>query len=197
MSRDLQDALDQLDQIRSQIARSAHFRGYGVVTVAASGLLAWIAAGLQALLIADPENDFADFLLLWSGTAVLAVALVAFEMIRRARRHHAGLAAQLVRTTFLQIFPAGVAGALLTLVLLPASPAVRSLIPGLWQILFSLGLFASIRAMPRGAYAAAAWYLGAGLLSLGARITPWTMGIAFGVGQFLLAAAFLPGGDES
>jgi len=196
MSRDLQEALDQLDRIHSQIAQSAEFKGYGLATVAASGVVAWAAAGLQALLIPDPESQFTYFVLLWTGAALLSVFIVGIEMIRRARRLHAGLAPKLVLAALGHIAPAGAAGALLTLVLQPASPEVRGLIPGLWQILFSLGLFASIRFLPRGAYAAAVWYLGAGLIALGTTLSPWTMGIPFGVGQFLLAAAFRQAGEK-
>jgi hypothetical protein len=197
MTRDLQDALDGISHIRSQIAHSGDFKGYGFGTVAASGLVAWIAAGLQALLIADPIRQFPDFVLLWSVAALLAVFPVGIEMVWRARRHHAGLAPSLLRAALSQILPAGAAGALLTIVLMSGAPEVRSLIPGLWQILFSLGLFASHRFLPRGAYAAAVWYLGAGLIDLGMPLTPWTMGIAFGAGQFLLAVAFWLQGGRS
>ena len=193
MGRDLQDALEGIEQIRSQIARSTEFKGYGWATVASSGLLAWIAAGLQDALIPDPIGRFADFLLLWSATASLSVCLVGIEMAWRARRHHVTLAPDLVRTALGQFLPAGMAGALLTFVLMPAAPEIRGLIPGLWQILFSLGLFASIRYLPIGAYGAAVWYLGAGLVNLGAPLSPWTMGIPFGIGQLLLAAALWRG----
>lgn len=196
MSRELRDALDGISQIRGQIAQSADFKGYGGATVAASGLVAWIAAWLQARLIADPLGQFSDFVLLWSAAALVAVCPVGIEMVRRARRHHAGLAPSLLRASLMQIMPAGVAGALLTVVLMRGAPEVRMLIPGLWQILFSLGLFASHRFLPRGAYAVAVWYLGTGLIDLTVPLSPWTMGIPFGVGQLLLAAAFRLFGDK-
>ena len=190
MSRELRDALDGISQIRGQIAQSADFKGYGGATVAVSGLVAWIVAWLQTRLIADPLGQFSDFVLLWSAAALVAVCPVGIEMVWRARRHHAGLAPSLLRASLMQILPAGIAGALLTVVLMRGSPEVRALIPGLWQILFSLGLFASHRFLPRGAYAVAVWYLGAGLFDLTAPFSPWIMGIPFGVGQLLLAAAF-------
>ncbi len=201
MSRELREALEGISQIRSQIARSSEFKGYGAATVAASGVVAWVAAGLQALLVPDPVERFGFFLLIWTAAAVLSVFLVGIEMVRRARRHHTALAWKLVWAVFGQILPAGAAGALLTLVLLPAPSEMSVLLPGLWQILFSLGLFASIRFLPRGSYAAAAWYLGAGVIVLlwlrsGMAPSPWVMGIPFGVGQFLLAAAFRLGGDK-
>ena len=67
------------------------------------------------------------------------------------------------------------------------------MLPGLWQVLFSLGIFASVRSLPRGIALAGAWYFVAGLgvlmLSSGGHaLSPWTMGLPFVVGQFLMAA---------
>jgi hypothetical protein len=79
------------------------------------------------------------------------------------------------------------------------------MLPGLWQIIFSLGVFSSCRFLPRMMVTAGAWYLLSGLvcLSLGdARaLSPWAMGIPYGVGQMLVAAVLLfareDAGDES
>ena len=66
------------------------------------------------------------------------------------------------------------------------------MLPGLWAVLFSLGLFASRRFLPRGVFLIAGYYLLAGLfcLTLDPRaqaLSPWTMGITFGAGQTLTA----------
>jgi hypothetical protein len=68
------------------------------------------------------------------------------------------------------------------------------MLPGLWAISFSLGVFASCRFLPRPMFAVGLWYLAAGLVCLvvesGPReLSPWAMGIAFGVGQLLVALA--------
>ena len=78
------------------------------------------------------------------------------------------------------------------------------MLPGLWQLLFSLGVFASCRFLPRLTFAVGVWYLISGLTTLivqaeSPTMLPWTMGIAFGVGQLLVAAVFQYGyesGDE-
>ena len=67
------------------------------------------------------------------------------------------------------------------------------MLPGLWQLLFSLGVFASCRFLPRQTFVIGVWYLVTGLATLvlqsGTRaLLPWTMGIPFGVGQLLVAA---------
>ena len=47
--KDLDKALADITAIRSQMARGTEFRGYGPITVAATGLLAMLAAAIQAL----------------------------------------------------------------------------------------------------------------------------------------------------
>ena len=54
-----------------------------------------------------------------------------------------------------QFIPAGVAGVLLTVVLYRFAPENLWMLPGLWQIVFSLGLFAACRSLPRPMFAAA------------------------------------------
>jgi hypothetical protein len=66
------------------------------------------------------------------------------------------------------------------------------MLPGLWQVLYSLGIFASCRLLPRATFGVAMFYLAAGLTSLtlargDAALSPWAMGLSFGIGQFLAA----------
>ena len=87
-------------------------------------------------------------------------------MVARTRRIHSGLADEMIHAATEQFIPAGVAGVLLTVVLYRFAPQSLWMLPGLWQIVFSLGLFASCRSLPRPMFAAALWYLAAGLASL-------------------------------
>jgi hypothetical protein len=69
------------------------------------------------------------------------------------------------------------------------------MLPGLWQLLFSLGVFASCRFLPRLTFAVGIWYLIAGLTTLilqgeSQTLLPWTMGVSFGIGQLLVAGVF-------
>ncbi|MBV9627057.1 MAG: hypothetical protein JO230_03085, partial [Xanthobacteraceae bacterium] len=88
---DLDKALADISAIRSQIARDAEFRGYGPITMAATGALAIIAGVVQALWIPDPTNNIIAYLSLWIATATLSVILVGIEMVARSRRIHRGL----------------------------------------------------------------------------------------------------------
>jgi hypothetical protein len=98
-----------------------------------------------------------------------------------------------------QFLPPIVAGLLLTVVLVHYAPQSLWMLPGLWQVIFSLGVFSSCQFLPRPMFAVGVWYLAAGLtcLALGGgewAFSPWVMGVPFGVGQ-LLVAAFLRYGE--
>ena len=199
---DLNKALADITAIRIQMARGAQFRGYGPMTVAATGLLAVITATIQALLLPEPAADAFSYLVLWIVTAAISVALIGLEMVARSRRIHSGLADEMIHAATEQFIPAGIAGALLTFVLFRFAPESHWMLPGLWQVIFSLGFLASCRSLPRPMYAVGVWYLAAGLtglaLAAGAHsLSPWAMAVPFGIGQLLMAAILYQTAGES
>jgi hypothetical protein len=190
---ELDRALADITAIRSQLARGTEFRGYGPMTVAATGILAVAAAGIQALWLPDAAADLLGYVVIWVATAAISIVLIGIEMVARSRRIHTGLADAMIHAATEQFTPAGVAGALLTFVLFRFAPQSLWMLPGLWQIIFSLGIFASCRSLPRPMFAAGVWYLAAGFAGLafanGAHAySPWAMAVPFGVGQLLIAA---------
>lgn len=190
--QDLERALADITAIRSQMARGAQFRGYGPVTVAATGLLAMLAGVCQSLWLPDPAAHVFSYLALWIAMAVISIFLVGAEMVARTRRIHSGFADEMLHTATEQFIPAGVAGALMTVVLYRFAPQALWMLPGLWQIVYSLGFFASCRSLPRPMFAVAVWYLAAGLSTLafanGAyEFSPLAMALPFGVGQLFMA----------
>lgn len=190
--RDLDKALADITAIRVQMARGTEFQGYGPITVAATGLLAFIGAGAQALWLSDPANNVFSYVALWVATAAISVILIAIEMVARSRRIHSGLADEMIHAATEQFIPAGAAGMLLTVVLFRFAPESLWMLPGLWQIVFSLGFFASCRSLPRPMFVVGVWYLVMGLASLslanGAQaFSPWAMALPFGFGQLLMA----------
>jgi hypothetical protein len=188
----LDRALAEISAIRGQMARASEFRGYGPRTFAITGLMALMAALAQAVWLKRPAADVPAYLTLWIGTAVASAAIIGFEMITRSRRIHSDLADEMIRTSVAQFLPAGAAGVLITAVVSCFAPRDLPMLPGLWQIIFALGVFASCRFLPRTLAAVGVWYLGTGLASLALSdgpwaFSPWIMGLAFGVGQMLVA----------
>jgi hypothetical protein len=198
---DLRQALAKINAIRTQVARDTQFRGYGPISIAASGILALLVAAIQSRQITRGE-DFIHSLLVWVGTAAVTIALTSTETIRRTRKVHSGLANEMIRLAIEQFLPAIIVGVLLTVVLTRVAPQNLWMLPGLWQLLFSLGVFASCRFLPRQTIVVAFWYLAAGLVCLvlqsGSKsFSPWTMGIPFGIGQLMVAAVLRFGFEES
>jgi hypothetical protein len=192
---DLYKALGDISSIRRQMASTTEFRGYGPATLAATGLFAILAAAAQALWLPDPAHHISAYLGVWVSTAVLSAALTGVQMYNRARRIHSGLSNEMLRMAVEQFLPSAAAGLLVTIVLLRYVPFATWMLPGIWQVIFSLGIFSSCRFLPRPMIAAGAWYLLTGLscLAMGGNraLSPWTMGIAYGAGQLLVAAILL------
>jgi hypothetical protein len=197
---DLNKALSDITSIRRQMARTTEFRGYGPATLTSTGLLAIAAAGAQALWLPDPANHIGIYLGLWIGTAVLSSSLIGAQMFTRSRRVHSGLADEMIRMAVEQFLPAVGAGALITLVLVLYVPAALWMLPGIWQVIFSLGVFSSCRFLPRPVVSVGAWYLLTGLaciaLADGRALSPWAMGIPYGAGQLLVAGILLHQAQE-
>ncbi len=192
---DLHKALGDIRSIRRQIAHSTEFRGYGPATLAGTGVLAVVAAGAQALWLPDPANHISAYLSLWIGTAVLCAVMIGTQAYTRTHRIHSGLADEMIRMAVEQFLPSVGAGALMTVVLMRYVPGSLWMLPGIWQIIFSLGVFSSCRFLPRRIAAAGAWYLLTGLgciaLADSRALSPWAMGIPYGAGQLLVAGILL------
>jgi hypothetical protein len=188
---DLRKALGDISSMRRQMARSTEFRGYGPATLAGTAGFALLAALIQTRLAPDPTNQLGRYLSIWIWTALASAALIGVQMHTRTRRIHSGLADEMIRMAVEQFLPSALAGALVTLVLVRYVASASWMLPGLWQIIFSLGVFSSCRFLPRAMVAAGAWYLATGLvcLALGdARaLSPWAMAIPYAAGQLLVA----------
>jgi hypothetical protein len=199
--KELRQALSEIHTIRNQVARDSEFRGYGPASIATSGILAFVVAALQSQWTAE-KPDLKAWLGVWAGTAAVAVLLTGIETFARARRVHVGLAKEMVQSAVAQFLPAIAVGFLLTVVLLRAAAGECWMLPGLWELIFSLGVFASCRFLPPQMFAVGVWYLAAGLFCLVAgsatrALSPWSMGIPFGVGQLLVAAVLQFGYGET
>ena len=189
---DLKQALVEIRDIRRKVAETTEFRGYGPLTLSGTAALAVVAGVVQARWVGVPTVARTQYVALWLATAVVSVALIATQMVRRANRLHTGMADEMMRMAVLQFLPAGVAGALLPSALLHASPRVFWMLPGLWQIVFSLGVFASCRSMPRSMLLVGVWFLltGFACVALGDEraLGPVTMSGAYAVGMATVAA---------
>jgi hypothetical protein len=198
---DLHKALGDISSIRREMARSTQFRGYGPATLAATSAFALLAAVAQKEWLPDPANHMRAYLGIWIPTAVLSAALTGVQMYTRSRRIHSGLSDEMIRMAVEQFLPSVAAGALVTIVLVNYVPSVLWMLPGLWQVIFSIGVFSSCRFLPRPMIAAGVWYLFTGLLCIALgdnrALAPAAMGLSYGIGQLIVAAILLVATPES
>ena len=189
----LDDALRQISDIRQQMARSEVFRGYRSLTVGFSGVLGLSTAAIQPLWVPSPEIELRRYLGLWLGVAAISLIVAGTEVGWRAWRAGPGLTRHHTLLAVEQFLPSIVVGALLTLCIVRAAPHVAWMLPGLWSLIFGLGVFASCRFLPRQVAWVGLYYVlcGCGSLLWGQgenAFSPWQMGISFGGGQVLGAA---------
>jgi hypothetical protein len=186
---ELRDALSQIAEIRSKAAAAEQFRGYRAVPVGITGVIAVLVALAQSRI----ELTTANYLLLWLSTALAAAAICGVGIWLRYRQGLDPLANQLTWLAVGQFVPCLLAGGFVTLVVVQKVPEYFALLPGLWQVFFSLGVFASCRLLPKAVAVVGVWYLVAGCFNLTLvsgpnALNPWAMGIPFGIGQLATAA---------
>lgn len=199
---DLHKALADIGNIRLQLAAGTTFRGFGPTVIATTGLLSIAAAAAQSMQLLPHQNPI-HFLCVWIAVAAVSAVLIGAEMHARTRRQNSGLADAMLVSAVEHFLPVGAAGVVIAAVLMRLADDAVWLLPGLWQMLIALGLFAAVRFLPRTIIIAAAWYFvsGATVLALASEtrtLSPWSMGLPFGIGQLLLAAILrvAEGGDD-
>lgn len=186
-------ALVDIRSIRRQVAQTTEFRGYGPLTLSATAVFALLAGVVQARWLPSPSGHPAEYVALWLSTGVLSASLIATQMLTRSNRLHSGMANEMVGIAVTQFLPAGVAGAILPFVLLHSPQGVFWMLPGLWQIIFSLGVFASCRGLPRPMLLAGIWFLVSGFACIAVgdsrALQPATMSGAYAIGMAFVASA--------
>jgi hypothetical protein len=192
--RDVESALSLISQIHGQLAKGEVWRGYRPWPTALSGLVGIAAAVAQPTLLASiGGREWRGFLLLWAGTAALNLVIHAATIVPQHARAGASARRQ-AGSVLLQLVPCIVCGLLTTAILgTQGEPAIR-LLPGLWALMFGLGLFGSRTYLPRGiGWIGANYFIaGAAMLGLGPHASTtlmgYAMGATFGVLQLLTAA---------
>ncbi|WP_373649530.1 hypothetical protein [Schlesneria sp. DSM 10557] len=186
------EAAAQIDLIWTQIVRTERFRGYRPTTVAATGLLGLFAAAVQPWLVPVPEQHPDAYIQLWSSIAVASLSLMLLEVGLSYLRSESRIERRLTCQALQQFFPSLLGGGIMTWGISQFHPESIPLLPGIWAILFALGIFASIPFVTSSVIWVACYYLGAGMMALmsgsdAAPLSPWQMGATFGGGQLLMA----------
>jgi hypothetical protein len=185
---DASRALDQIAEIHRQIAKGEVYRGYRSLPVALSGAIGLAAAWLQ------PAVDPVGFVVYWSVVAAAAAFVGISEILYNYLVHEEAAGRRRTRQVIGQFLPSLVGGAAITACLVRLDTATVPLLPGIWAICFGIGVFASRPYLPRASGWVALSYFAAGVALLwfaraGHPLSGWRVGVPFGAGQLLAAAA--------
>ena len=187
---ELERALDQIADIRQHVAEAKLFQGFGPLVISVTGCLALLLGFLQS----DAIGVGPAFLWAWVWLGVASFGLIAFEMCALSNRAHGANTAALLWAMVEKFLPSFFAGAGVGWIILFQSQETYWVLPGLWQILIAIALFAARPMLPKATVGVAAWYLLTGLVCLliasqTHSAGPLAMAIPFGVGQLLMAAS--------
>ena len=189
---ELRDALDRIGEIHARVVRAELFRGYRALPMAVTGMCAVVGAGIAdfAGIYRGGATEPLAFVTHWLVVATVCAAICACDFWLQ---HRMSTRRELLRRTLpvlAQYLPTVVAGGIVTVALADGDHA--KLLPGLWTALHGLGVFSSRPFLPRAVGWVTVYYLAAATVLLvradEIAFEPWSMGLAFAIGQLLLAA---------
>lgn len=189
---DIEQAMSQLSQIKTQLAATTRFRGYPPEAVGLVGVVALLITIAQTIWPERLAADDRQIVLVWGGLLLIAGLTIAVEAIGRSLRRHAGMAEAMLQGAGRAALPITVVGFVIAAIVLEYAPAVSWMLPGIWQMLIGITVFASYWTMPRAIIWAGIWYLvvGATTLLIAAQhgaLVPALVGLPLVVGHFAIA----------
>lgn len=181
------EAIAQIAEIHQHLDRNEVFRGYRALPALVSALVALMGAVLQPMLVSGDVQ----FVVFWIAIAAVNFGVCGMDIARHYYRDNAPRRRQ-ARRTMAQLLPSLGVGVIVTVVLLIQEPSLIPWLPGLWTLLFGLGLLSARPNLPQAIGWVGCFYLlaGGGLLwvaSDGSSLSPWGMGSSFGLGQLATA----------
>jgi hypothetical protein len=183
-------ALADLEEVRSRLAAVQRFRGWSGGAAVMSGTAALTIGLYQLVVLPAPVSalDASRYVTMWIACLIFALAINYGAIVLWLARNWTLRARSELRTVGMTIVPAIATGGVLTAALI--NHHLDGLLPGVWCVCYSMGLFASRAMVPRGVLAVAALFGAAGTALLFAQDTGalrwWVMPATFGVGQLLI-----------
>ena len=183
------EAMDQISQIHEHLAKGEVYRGFRPIPVALSAVVGIVAAALQPRIV--PAGDAFAFVRYWVVAACLGAAAGSCEVAWNYVARDDCFARRRTRQVAGQFLPSLLAGVAATIALSQRADLVP-LLPGLWAILFGLGIFAARPYAPKVGNWVGLFYVCAGTWLLvttagESALSGWRVGTIFGIGQAAIA----------
>ena len=187
---DVSDAIEQIEAIHGHLAKSEVYRGWRPVPVAASGAIG-AAAGVYQSLWNRPLDPI-EFTRFWLLVALVALVVGCAEITWRYVRRLSPSERRRSRLVMGQFLPALGAGGCITIAVVEFAPGLVLLLPGIWALLFGVGIFAARPFLPAASVCVGVFYWVAGLALLwmcrgASALSPWMVAVPFSMGQLLAA----------
>src|SRR5437870_4343868 len=138
MGMQFAEALSQISEIHGHLAKGEVYRGFRPFPVALSGACGLAAIGLQGRFVA--ADDPIGVVVFWLSVAVIGGFVGGSETLYKYVFHEDAFTRRRTRRVVGQFVPCLVAGSAVTAALTRSGGSLVPLLPGLWAILFGLGL---------------------------------------------------------
>lgn len=184
------DALGQIAEIHDYLARTEEYRGLHPVAVAATGLAGLVAAAIQPWFVA--ADDPTAFVHYWLVVAAVGGGIGLSPVADAYFRREDEFARRRTRRVVGQFLPCVAAGLCVTAGVGRGGAQAVGLLPGVWAVLFALGVFAARPYLPRATGWVGLFYFVAGAVMLAALPLDLTragraVGFVFFAGQLATA----------
>jgi hypothetical protein len=196
----IHQALSDIAEIRAQLDRTEAYRGFRSTAIGVSVLVVFAGAWFQSVSVDDPNLQIDRYLTIWFVVAVSSICIAAIEMLVRSRISKNRLVNRMHWSLVTQMAPSLLVGFVITLIIADdtyknhiGDKGLLWALPGIWSMLYALGLFSCQRQLPTQSRYVATYILLVGILILAWNWKTevpegWQMMASFGVGHFLLAA---------
>jgi len=199
-------ALSDIAEIRAQLDRTETYRGFRSSAVGFSVVVLAIGAWVESRWAGDYAVQADVYLTIWLCVAAVSAAMAGIEMLIRSRVSGNRLVGKMHWSLASHIAPSFLVGFIVTLLIGAHAHAHEVIaethgqqiksdlvwaLPGLWSMIYSLGLFNCRRDLPSQALGVAIYFLLAGVILIGCNwstrdLGGWQMLASFGIGQAFL-----------
>jgi hypothetical protein len=186
----VRQALEQLDAIHDHLAKAEEYRGFRVPGVALAGVVGLLAAAAQPHLAVASEPP--GFVWYWAGVAVVCGLLGAGAALHAYAFREDDFDRRRSRRVLAQFLPCVAAGGVLTVGFARGGADLVAFLPGVWAIVFGLGMVSARPYLPRGVGFVGLFYLVIGSLlvcraTTTSELSGWAVGGVFGPGHLATA----------
>ncbi len=186
----IHQALADVRQIQAVLAKTERFRLLRATTVVATSLLAIVGASLQVWFVGDASKATLAYVIYWSVIAAAGASCAVLATAWRYWVRPTSWDRQLWLEASWSFVPSLLVGGLLTAVIALRYPDIAVALPGIWSLLFGLGVWSAARLFPRAMTGVASYYFAVGAAALVLAeywpYLPLWMAVAFGGGQAIM-----------